>query len=329
MEKSTTRITKGVKKSITKKKHSAKTKIKSISRAHPVPRVDNSTTNKQINLRSLSMPNIDPEVAKDFWDDWDFEHLGAVFDDLRTDNQGKDFFVVVGPAYATLLAERVVHIPSIVILIAPSGQQPPTYVLRKNPADNQDDEVIDFQRIGLGWKPFGNRKLGKGVFALKNVNNENTDDIATAILWTMSQESTKRKKNGDLEIEIANFRYAGENERGEVVEIDEAYSKGFSEYSSILDMHDMDYTAHVEPLKAAVKRGFNASRDKLENRLTMLQNEFPNHLDYKMVKIFPQNAFEAVPTENSLSYFNEFYGKSDKTYLKIDSDGQLIKLGGN
>lgn len=329
MAKSTTRITKGVKKSITKKKPSAKTKIKSTSRAHPV---DNSTTKRQFNLRSLSMLNIDPEVVKNLWDGWNFSHLEAVFEDLRTDNQEKDFFVVTGPAYATLLAKKVVHIPSIVILIVPSGQEPPTYVLRKKPADNQDDEVIDFQSVGLGWKPFGNRKLGKlgeGVFALKNTNNKNTDDIATAILWTISQKSMKRKENGDLEIEIANFRYAGENEEGEVVEIDEAYSKGFSTYSDILDMHDMDYTTHVEPFKAAVGRGFNASRDKLEKRLTMLQNEFPNHLDYKMVKIFPQNAFETVPTENSLSYFNEFYGKAGKTYLKIDSDGQLIKLGGN
>ena len=326
MAKSTTRITKGVKKSITKKKTSAKTKIKSISKAHPV---DNSTTNGQFNLRSLSMLNIDPEVVKNLWDGWNFSHLEAVLKVLRTDNQGKDFFVVVGPAYATLLAGKVVHIPSIVILIVPSGEEPPTYVLRKKPADNQDDEVIDFQSVGLGWKSFGNRILGEGVFALKNTNNKNTDKIATAILWTIPQESMKRKENGDLEIEIANFRYAGENETGEVVEIDEAYSKGFSTYSNILGMHDMDYTTHVEPFKAAVGRGFNASRDKLEKRLTMLQKKFPNHLDYKMVKIFPQNAFETVPTANSLSYLNEFYGKADKTYLKIDSDGQLIKLGGN
>ena len=326
MAKSTTRITKGVKKSITKKKTSAKTKIKSISKAHPV---DNSTTNGQFNLRSLSMLNIDPEVVKNLWDGWNFSHLEAVLKVLRTDNQGKDFFVVVGPAYATLLAGKVVHIPSIVILIVPSGEEPPTYVLRKKPADNQDDEVIDFQSVGLGWKSFGNRILGEGVFALKNTNNKNTDKIATAVLWTIPQESMKRKENGDLEIEIANFRYAGENETGEVVEIDEAYSKGFSTYSDILEMHDMDYTTHVEPFKAAVGRGFNASRDKLEHRLTMLQKKFPNHLDYKMVKIFPQNAFETVPTENSLSYLNEFYGKADKTYLKIDSDGQLIKLGGN
>ena len=326
MAKSTTRITKGVKKSITKKKTSAKTKIKSISKAHPV---DNSTTNGQFNLRSLSMLNLDPEVVKNLWDGWNFSHLEAVLKVLRTDNQGKDFFVVVGPAYATLLAKKVVHIPSIVILIVPSGEEPPTYVLRKKPADNQDDEVIDFQSVGLGWKSFGNRILGEGVFALKNTNNKNTDDIATAVLWTISQESMKRKENGDLEIEIANFRYTGENETGEVVEIDEAYSKGFSTYSDILNMHDMDYTTHVEPFKAAVTRGFNASRDKLEGRLTKLQNQFPNHLDYKMVKIFPQNAFETVPTENSLSYLNEFYGKADKTYLKIDSDGQLIKLGGN
>ena len=326
MAKSTTRITKGVKKSITKKKTSAKTKIKSISKAHPV---DNSTTNGQFNLRSLSMLNIDPEVVKNLWDGWNFSHLEAVLKVLRTDNQGKDFFVVVGPAYATLLAGKVVHIPSIVILIVPSGQEPPTYVLRKKPANNQDDEVIDFQSVGLGWKSFGNRILGEGVFALKNTNNKNTDKIATAVLWTIPQESMKRKENGDLEIEIANFRYTGENETGEVVEIDEAYSKGFSTYSDILGMHDMDYTTHVEPFKAAVKRGFNASRDKLEGRLTTLQKKFPNHLDYKMVKIFPQNAFETVPTANSLSYLNEFYGKADKTYLKIDSDGQLIKLGGN
>ena len=144
MAKSTTRITKGVKKSITKKKTSAKTKIKSISKAHPV---DNSTTNGQFNLRSLSMLNIDPEVVKNLWDGWNFSHLEAVLKVLRTDNQGKDFFVVVGPAYATLLAGKVVHIPSIVILIVPSGEEPPTYVLRKKPADNQDDEVIDFQSV--------------------------------------------------------------------------------------------------------------------------------------------------------------------------------------
>ena len=96
----------------------------------------------------------------------------------------------------------------------------------------------------------------------------------------------------------------------------------------ILDMNDLDPTDHMEPLKEAVKEGFNAARDKMEDRLAMLQKEFPSHDDYEMIKIFPQDAFDGEVTGNteSLCYFNEFYGKANETYLKVDSVGRFVKV---
>ena len=91
-------------------------------------------------------------------------------------------------------------------------------------------------------------------------------------------------------------------------------------------MNDLDPTDHMEPLKEAVKEGFNAARDKMEDRLAMLQKEFPSHDDYKMIKIFPQDAFNGEVTGNteSLSYLNGFYGKANKIYLKVNSVGRFL-----
>ena len=93
-------------------------------------------------------------------------------------------------------------------------------------------------------------------------------------------------------------------------------------------MNDLDLMEYIYPLKEAVKKGFNAARDKMEDRLAMLQKEFPSYDDYEMIKIFPQDAFDGEVKGNteSLCYFNKFCGKANETYLKVDSVGRFVKV---
>ena len=265
----------------------------------------------KINWQCLVALNEEPNVAiKLRQSSWDFQRVAAILEDTKTKSPGRDIFVVAGPPIMLPSKELC---PTICILKVPKGQEPPTYVLRKNPADHQDDSVIPFKDLGLAWRPYGNRQLGEGVFALKA--NKPNQDLSAYKLWTISSKDMKRKDNGDLDIKIANYCYQYNDNDGNAAVLEEVYSKDFSEISGILAMNELDDSEHYNDLRAAIGEGFAAARRKMEDRIDMLREKFPSHCDYDMVKIFPLNTFdEATCNSGRLAYFNEFYGKASETY---------------
>lgn len=251
-------------------------------------------------------PDVSKKIRKSFWD---FSHFSKIIEVNKTKYPGRDFFVVAG---SPIMLDSLRLCPTLAIIMVPKGKEPPTYVLRKNPADHQDDSVVDFNDVGLTWRPFGNRKLGDGMFALKT--NKPNQDLSAYKLWTISREDMARKDNGDLDISIANYCYEYIDKDGNDAVLNEVYSKRFSEFSDILAVNELD-AEHRVPLREAVGEGFVAARRKMEARLVVLEEEFPSHCDYEIVKIFPRDAFdEATRNSRSMAYFNEFYGKASETF---------------
>lgn len=267
----------------------------------------------KINRQCLAALDEEPTVSimlRQSATNWNFQHVADIIEDTKKKFPGRDLFVVAGPPIILSSNELC---PSICILKVPKGQEPPTYVLRKNPADHQDDSVVPFKDLGLAWRPYGNRKLGEGVFALKT--NKPNQDLSAYKLWTISSKDMERKDNGDLDIQIANYCYRYNDKDDNDAVLEEVYSEDFSDISDILAMHELDSDEHREDLRAAIGEGFAAARLKMEDRIDMLREKFPSHCDYDMVKIFPLNTFdEATCNSGSLAYFNEFYGKASETY---------------
>ena len=298
----------------------------------PSEMIQNAKKNQNPNWRSIVTLNEDPKLTaklRKSKKDWDFSNLSGVLEELTLEHPNHQFFLIGACPFVYGSTDEQTC-PTLGIIVAPDGEDPPRYVQVFNPED-ASEEIVSFSDFGLEWKIFGNRKLSNKIFALKQRHGViNPKMLVRTRLWNLMGDNLNRKDTGELDLQDANFQYQKPN--GEWIR--ENYVKGKSNLAIICNMNDLDYDQHRVALKQAVKAGFDKARrereDHIANKLTNQHSSFAN---LWTVKVFPTNDvilehfrkraqaaeqrpnhefFELAPTANNdnLEYINEWYGKA-------------------
>jgi len=317
-------------------------------------RIDNNP-----NWGSIVNLNENPDLAKKLrQNEWDFSHLRGILETLAGQHP-KSLFFLIGTSPFIYGATGKELCPTLGILIAPEGETPPQFVQVINPED-ATEAIISFSEFGLAWNSFGRREFGDRVFALRQLHGTiDPKKIGRAKLWNLMKDALKRKVNGELDIQKANFEFQKPNGKW----IREPYVKKMSQYSNICKMHDLvqkddrdgpklDDESNdilVDPrlmsqLKQAIKTGFDAARSEREEQITMLKHHHPSFAAIQCVKVFPRNKailesfqnrtetaksnarntfFKCPPPtagNDNIGYINESYG----TAMQIYPDPNLL-----
>lgn len=259
---------------------------------------------------------------------WDFSHLQTVILELLERYSDGALFVFGGQLhpYQNEVGEArfvptfsVIHVPVPKAIEAAATMIPPPPVLSIQNPQQGTDELSSMKSFHLAWAPLkcSDTDDDDRVFVLQRTFSTFTRHseirFEYVTLFTMiPSQVCPRREDRSIDLRSAKFSYALPNDDGEVIE--ELYTKGEDSFSDFCQRYELDEDQYIPEVKAAVKKGFDEQRGKLESRLAKLKKEKYSESmleDIRVVaKIYPRNDELNNGRIVKSSYVNQYYGSA-------------------